>query len=127
MATARRGFPKAVLEALSAASYLKVRAGVGDHEFRAIWVVVVQDRVFVRSWTVKPDGWYRTFLEEPRGAILVGAREVPVRAVPAKGERIRDAVSAAYLEKYTSPGSVMYARGLGKAKSRATTTELVPR
>ncbi len=31
-----------------------------------------------------------------------------------------------YLEKYTTPGSIKYARDTGRAKSRATTTELVP-
>ena len=32
----------------------------------------------------------------------------------------------AYLEKYDTPGSLKYARDMGRAKSRATTTELVP-
>jgi hypothetical protein len=39
---------------------------------------------------------------------------------------LKDAVSRAYLEKYSTPGSIKYARDLGRAKSRATTTELVP-
>ena len=104
---------------------LAIRAGA-DHRFIHIWAVVVEDRVFVRSWSLKPRSWYRTFLEEPRGAIQVGGREIPVRAVPARGERLKDAVSRAYLEKYDTRGSIKYARDLGRAKSRATTTELVP-
>jgi hypothetical protein len=43
-----------------------------------------------------------------------------------RGERLLDAVSAAYLEKYKTPGSLKYAKDLGRARSRATTTELVP-
>ena len=127
MASAAKHFPKPILAAIAGASFLKVRAGLGPHEFRAIWAVVVQDRVFVRSWSVKPGGWYRTFLKEPEGAILVAGKEVAVEAVPTKSERLRDAVSAAYLEKYVSPASVPYAKGLGRAKSRATTLELTPR
>jgi hypothetical protein len=89
--------------------------------------VVVQGRVFVRSWSLKPRSWYRTFLEEPRGVVHVSGREIPVRAVPTRSERLQDAVDRAYLEKYDTPGSVKYARDLGRPRSRATTTELVPR
>src|SRR5207244_11423578 len=58
--------------------------------------------------------------------IVVGARKIPVRAVRTRSERLKDAVDRAYLEKYNTPGSIKYARDLGRAKSRATTTELVP-
>jgi hypothetical protein len=87
---------------------------------------VVEDRVFVRSWSLKPRSWYRTFLQEPRGAITVDGKEIEVRAVQTRSERLKDAVDRAYLEKFDSPGSIKYARDLGRAKSRATTTELIP-
>jgi hypothetical protein len=64
----------------------------------------------------KSSDWYRTFLQEPRGAIMVGDREIPVRAVRTRSERLKDAVSRAYLEKYNTPGSIKYARDLGRAK-----------
>ena len=105
---------------------LGIRAGTEPHRFIGIWAVVVEGRVFVRSWSLKPRSWYRTFLEEPRGAVQVAGREIPVRAVHTRSERLKDAVDRAYLEKYNTPGSVKYARDLGRAKSRATTTELVP-
>ncbi len=91
-----------------------------------IWAVVVERRVFVRSWSLKPRSWYRTFLEDPRGVIVVEGRERAVRAVRTRSERLKDAVSRAYLEKYHTPGAIRFARDLGRAKSRATTTELVP-
>src|SRR3989442_10346440 len=37
--------------------------------------VVVKDRAFIRSWSVKPNGWYQTFLKEPCGTIQVGHHE----------------------------------------------------
>jgi hypothetical protein len=105
---------------------LGIRGGTQPHRFIGIWFVMVDDRVFVRSWSLKPRSWYRTLREEPRGTVTVNGREIPVRAVFTKSERLKDAVSRAYLEKYHTPGSLKYARDLGSAKSRATTTELVP-
>ena len=123
---ARRKFPAKTLAALRDDNVLGIRAGTAPHRFIGIWFVMLGDRVFVRSWSLKPRSWYRTFLEEPRGAVNVDGREIPVRAVFTKSERLKDAVSRAYLEKYHTPGSLKYARDLGRAKSRGTTTELVP-
>jgi hypothetical protein len=123
---ARRKFPAKILAALRDDNILGIRAGTEPHRVIGIWFVMVKDRVFVRSWSLKPRSWYRTLVDEPRGAMTIGGREIPVRAVFTKSERLKDAVSRAYLEKYHTPGSVKYARDLGRAKSRATTTELIP-
>jgi len=87
---------------------------------------VVKDRAFIRSWSVKPNGWYRTFLKDPCGAIQVADHEIPVRAVHIRDERLRDAVDRAHLQKYNTAGALKYAKDLGSPKSRATTVELVP-
>ena len=123
---ATRGFSENTLAALRDGKILGIRAGTAPHRFIGIWVVVVEHRVFVRSWSLKPRSWYRTFRQEPRGTITVDGREIPVRARFPKSERLLDAISRAYLEKYHTPGSVKYARDLGGTKSRGTTTELVP-
>jgi len=123
---ANRRFPAEVVEALHTGKMLRIRAGRQPHRFIGIWVVVVEGRVFVRSWSIKPRSWYRTFLKAPVGAIEVDGREIAVRAVPARSERLRDAIDQAYLEKYNTRASLKYARDLGRQKSRATTTELVP-
>lgn len=123
---AKRRFDEDVLAAIRDGKIIRIRAGSGPHRFIGIWAVVVEGRVFVRSWSLKERSWYRTFLEEPRGAIQVGGREIPVRAVRTRSERLKSAVDKAYLEKYNTPGSVKYAQDLGGEKSRATTTELVP-
>ena len=123
---ATRRFPADILVALRDGKILRIRAGSEPHRFIGIWVVVVEGRAFVRSWSLKPRSWYRTFLKEPRGTIQVAGREIPVRAVQTRSERLKDAVDRAYLEKYKSRGAIKYARDLGRSKSRATTTELVP-
>lgn len=105
---------------------LRICAGTGAHRFIGIWFVVVDGRVLVRSWSMKPGGWYRTFLKEPRGAIQVGKSEIPVCAKPIKSERLRDAADQAYLERYNTKGALKYAKDLCRPKSRATTMELVP-
>ncbi|HLY59894.1 MAG TPA: DUF2255 family protein [Terriglobia bacterium] len=123
---AKRHFEKEIVDAISVSNVLRIRAGTQPHRFIGIWAVVVERRVFVRSWSLKPRSWYRTFLNDPSGAIQIAGREIPVRAIQTRSERLKRAVDLAYLEKYNSPGSLKYARDLGRAKSRATTTELAP-
>ena len=127
MATSRR-FTRPVIEAIAKDKILGVRAGTGDHRFIGIWSVVVGGRVFVRSWDVKPTGWYHALRDESRGAIQVAGREIRVRAVPVRSERMKAAVDDAYFEKYNTPASLRYCRGFKRSKKRRdTTTELVPR
>lgn len=120
--------PRSIVAAIDQSKYLWVRAGArADHKFTGIWPVVVDGRVFGRSWTLKPDGWYRSFLEDPLGAIRIGEREVRIRASVVRSERIRDAVEAAYAEKYTTPASRKYVRGFKSPRRRAATIEFRPR
>jgi len=124
----RRRFSRPLVAAIDQSRILGVRAGArSTHRFIGIWSVVVDGRVFVRSWTERPDGWYRTFLEDPLGTIRLGEREIPVRAIRARGERIRDAVDQAYAKKYATPGSLEWVRGLRTNRRRETTIEFVPR
>src|SRR6266516_2721447 len=84
----KRAFAKSTVAAIDASQILGVRAGLkSDHRFVGIWPVVVGGRVFGRSWSLKPGGWYRTFLEDSRGTMRVGDREIKIRAVPARSER----------------------------------------
>ena len=122
----RKRFPPRVLAALREGKILGIRAGSEPHRIIGIWAVVVENRVFVRSWSLKPRSWWRTFVEEPRGRITVGTRELAVRAVQTRSERLKHAVDEAYKAKYRTPGSIRYARDLCRPKSRATTTELIP-
>jgi hypothetical protein len=119
-------FPTSLMAAIQSDKIIGIRAGCGPHRIIGIWAVVVEGRVFVRSWSLKPRSWYRTFLEEPQGLIQVGKRKLRVRAVQTRSERLKDAVSQAYREKYNTPGSIKFVQDMSRAKSRNTTTELVP-
>jgi hypothetical protein len=125
MSTART-FSKPVIGALEAAPIIGVRSGT-DHRFTGVWVVVVNGRVFARSWSDKPTGWFRAFEEEPRGAIQIpGGRQIRIRARTVRGERLLDAIRDAYAAKYQTPGSRKWVRGFERPKRRATTIEFLP-
>jgi hypothetical protein len=123
---AKRNFPKEIVAAIRDGKILGIRAGTRPHRIIGIWAVVVEGRVFVRSWSLKPRSWYRTFLEEPRGVIEVNGRKISVRAVFTRSERLKSLVDRAYREKYNTPGSLHFVRGFKQKKRRDTTTELVP-
>ncbi len=119
-------FPAKIVSAIRTDKILGIRAGTEEHRVIGIWAVVVEGRVFVRSWSLKPRSWYHTFLEEPVGLIQVGKRKLRIRAVQTRSERLKDAVSQAYREKYNTPGSTKYVQDMARVRSRNTTTELVP-
>ncbi len=120
--------PPGIVAAIDEGRVLGIRAGSRpDHRFIGIWAVVVSGRVFARSWTLKPGGWYRTLLEDPFGTIQVGERTIRVRARLVRGERIRDAVELAYARKYPTTGSMKFVRGFRTKRRRETTIEFLPR
>ena len=120
-------FTEDILAAIHKEKILGIRAGRDStHRVIGIWSVVVEGRVFVRSWSMMPRSWWRTFLEDPQGIISVGDKELPIRAIQTRSERLKDLVSAAYKEKYNRPGDIQYVKDMSRKKSRDTTTELVP-
>jgi hypothetical protein len=119
-------FPARIVAAVRDSKILGLRAGTAPHRIIGIWAVVVEGRVFVRSWSMKPRSWWRTFLEDPRGVMAIDGREIPVRAIQTRSERLKDAVSEAYAEKYDTKASLKYVRDFARPKRRDTTTELVP-
>src|SRR5437879_12410734 len=87
--TRKPRFPKAIVAAIRDGKILGIRAGTKPHRVVGIWAVVVEGRVFVRSYSLKPRSWYRTLLEEPRGIVEVDGKEIPVRAVCTRSERLK--------------------------------------
>ena len=117
-----------VIAAADAAGIMGIRAGArSEHRFIGVWPIVVSGRLFARSWTLKRGGWYQSFLDDPLGVIQVGERQLRIRAVRVKSERIRDAMDAAYAEKYATKASQKYVRGFRSSRRRDTTIEFVRR
>jgi hypothetical protein len=129
MPPTRKYFSAPVLEAIDAAYVIGIRAGPTGrqaHRFIGIWAVVVDRRVFVRSWDITPGGWYDTIRKERRGHIHVGGRTLAVRSAPVRSERLASAVDNAYALRYKTPGARHYVRGFRRGRRRTTTTELIP-
>ncbi|MBV9957279.1 MAG: DUF2255 family protein [Acidobacteria bacterium] len=117
-------FADAVVEALRSAKILGVRAGT-EHGYTGVWVVVVDGRVFVRSWNDKPTGWFRAFRKQAEGTIQAGSLEIPVRAKLVRSARLRDAVTAALGEKYPTKGSRKWVEGFAEPARALTTLEFI--
>ena len=118
----------AIINTADAAKIMGIKAGDrSDHKFVGVWPIVVDGRLFARSWTLTRGGWYKTFLDDPLGTLQVGDREVRVRARRVTSERLLDRIEAAYAEKYDTKASQKYVRGFRSPRRRETTTEFVPR
>lgn len=121
-----RKFAPDIVEALRKAKILGVRAGT-EHRYTGVWVVVVDDRVFARSWSDMPTGWFRAFKREPVGTIQVGDSENSVQAQQVRSARIRDAVTKAFGEKYNTKASRKWVDGFAEPERAVNTIEFVPK
>ena len=124
----KRRLSSRIVAEIDESNILGIRAGTrSDHRFIGIWAVVVDGRVFARSWKQAAGGWYRAFLDDPLGAIEIDQRQIRVCTMRVRSARIRDAVERAYAAKYPTPGSAKYVRGFRTLRRRETTVEFVPR
>lgn len=84
-----------------------------------IWVVVVEDEVFVRTWHRRTTGWYGRAVKSARASIRVAGHSVDV-IVTVTGGTASDAVDAAYRTKYGVAG----AQSMTTAEASASTLRL---
>lgn len=119
-------FADELLAAIHKDKILGIRAGNNEHKIIAVWSVVVENRVFIRSWSRTPNGWFDTFVAEPHGVMAIGGREMSVRAIRTRSERLKDRIDDAYAAKYHTPASMKYVKDLQRKSSRDATIELVP-
>ncbi len=115
---------KAAVEALRIAKIIGVRAG-NEHRYTGVWVVVVEGRVFARSWNDKPTGWFRAFKSEPKGTIQVGKLEISVKGKAVRSARLREAITEAFAAKYNTKGSRHWIEGFAEEHRLLTTMEFV--
>jgi len=118
-------FADKIVEAFQSAKILGVRAGT-EHRYTGVWVVVVDSRIFARSWDNKPTGWFQAFRKEPNGTVQVGELELPVRGKLVRSARLRDAVTVAFGEKYPTKGSRKWVEGFADPARVVNTIEFVP-
>ena len=87
---------------------IETRRDADSPEHRTIiWVVVVENEVFVRSVRGQKGRWYREISSNPEGALHVENNRITVRATHATDDTTVEAVSDAIRSKYeaASPSS----------------------
>jgi len=124
--TSGERFDDPIVEAARTAKIAGVRAGT-EHRYTGVWIVVVDGRLFVRSWNDKPTGWFQAFQEQPIGTLQLATLEIPVRGKPVRSSSIRDAVTEAFGDKYNTKGSQQWVKGFAEPKRLVNTLEFVPR
>ena len=101
---------------------IETRSAKGTVHRVPIWLIVDGGAVFVRSYLGPEARWYRELIARP-GAIVVGTRSVPVRAVPAVDERSIEATSLGFQKKYPKSPSL---RAMQRPEVLGTTIRLEP-
>lgn len=115
-----------VLEYIKTHNLIGIKAGAERPEFLEIWMVVVQNRVFARSWGLAEKSWYNTFLKNPIGQIKCGNVIYKVQAViPEDLNQLTDEINQAYLTKYDSEHNRKYAIGIIEDQHIEKTMEFI--
>jgi hypothetical protein len=115
------------LQRIAAADELEIAPLRGERTSRGpvpVWVVRVDDGLYVRSWRSANGAWFRAAQARGAGHIRAGGVEKDVTFVKA-GTDVADAVDAAYRSKYVRYPS--YVEPMLSAAARATTLRLLPR
>lgn len=118
-------FAADIVDEFRKAKIMGVRAGT-EHRYTGVWVVVVDGKVFARSWNDKPTGWFQAFRKQPSGMVQMGDLEIPVRGRLVRNSRMRDAVTVAFGEKYPTKGSRKWVEGFAEPERVANTLEFIP-
>ncbi len=104
-----------------------IKAGQDRETFLEIWMVIVDDRIFARSWGFAERSWYNQFLKNPKGEIQCGDEVFQIQAqVPENDENLMNKINEAYLEKYTkTEHNKKYAEGIVKYAHIEKTMEFI--
>ena len=89
-----------------------------------VWVVRVDDDLYVRSWRGRTAAWFRAAQDRREGHIQAGGVDKDVLFIPAE-DRINDQIDAAYRTKYRH--SATFVEPMVSSEARATTIRLATR
>ena len=121
-------FSKAFLQCINENQINSVRAGKGRDKFTGIWMVVVKDRIFGRSYYGAERSWYTSLLNGDNGEIKCVKEIIPVKGVkPSDLDAINKAINKAYQKKYLVKAyNQKWVDGLAEAERVARTMEFIP-
>lgn len=117
-------FPKELYEYLATHTLIGVKGGKERDSFLNIWMVVVDGRVFARTWGKSERSWYTAFLETGEGQIRFGDRVIDVKGrKPERDPELTKAINAAYVKRFNQPENLPYAEGITKPEYEDYTME----
>lgn len=115
-----------VLEYIKTHNLIGIKAGYERQNFLEIWMVVVQNRIFARSWGLAEKSWYNSFIENPIGEIQCADSQFTINAlVPHDKDKLADVINEAYLTKYNTGHNIKYAKGIVTEKHIEKTMEFI--
>ncbi|AZB11527.1 DUF2255 family protein [Chryseobacterium sp. G0162] len=114
------------LEYIRIHNLIGIKAGSERPGFLEIWMVVVQNRIFARSWGFAEKSWYNTFLRCSEGQIRCGNTIYNIKAtMPADQDQLTEEINQAYLTKYNAGQNGKYATGIIEDKHVEKTMEFI--
>jgi hypothetical protein len=118
--------PNKVIDFIQSNNLIGLKAGSKSDTFLEIWMVVVDNRIFARSWGFAEKSWYNTFLSDNKGQIKCGDTIYKIEAVlPKDLYGLTEHVNAAYLNKYNFGSNAVYAQGITEQKHIDKTMEFI--
>ncbi|HEX6846907.1 MAG TPA: DUF2255 family protein [Chitinophagaceae bacterium] len=121
-------FSKAFLECIDKTQITSVRAGEGREKFTGIWMVIVDDRIFGRSYYGAERSWYTALLKGDQGDLKCGKEIISIKGVKPKDiNKINKAITGAYEKKYLIKAyNKKWVDGLAEPERIARTMEFIP-
>jgi hypothetical protein len=116
-------FDAATLELLRTTPEVCILAGRNKARPVTIWIVVVDDAVFVRSVRGPRGKWNTAARADGQATLEVDGRQLPVQVAPVGDAATVDAVGRAFLTKYAASP---YAKSMAAPETLPTTLRLDP-
>lgn len=123
-----KNFSKELLKCIKETQITSVRVGKDRDKFTGIWMVVVKDRIFGRSYNGAERSWFTSLLNGEHGDIKCGKEIIAVKGVkPVDIKTITPAVNKAYEKKYLIKAyNKKWVDGLCENERIARTMEFIP-
>jgi hypothetical protein len=118
-------FPDSFYKFIRNNTLIEIKGGKVRETFLPIWIVEVNDRLFVRSWNKSQRSWFTDFIKTGVGQIKYGEKIINVKGekLP-KNDKTNLLVNDAYLNKYNQEHNLKYAEGISQPKYADYTMEL---
>lgn len=114
------------LDYIKTNNLIGIKAGANRSTFLEIWMVVVKDRIFARSWGLAEKSWYNSFLQDSKGQIQCGNFVFNINAIiPRDNNELAEVINNEYLTKYNSGHNIDYAKGIIQTKHIEKTMEFI--